>query len=86
MTCATRLTGLGTDQNKAPSAIFVHALPVDVSLIRKADRMHRSFVESRPALLASAAVRQVPAQYICAARADVRVMQWQGNTKQVEKR
>lgn len=47
--CATRLTGLGTDLNKALSAIFVQILDVSVSLMRKTVPVHRSFVECRPA-------------------------------------
>lgn len=46
--CATKLIGFGIDQNKAPPAIFVHALYASVPLIRKVVLMH-SLVECRPA-------------------------------------
>lgn len=46
-----RLTGLGADQRKFPSAISFCSRPSHggVSLIRKADLTHRFLVESRPA-------------------------------------
>ena len=75
VTCATRLTGLGTDQTKALCAVFVGILHASVSLIRKAGDQLRSPVESRPAHASQCTTVAGASQHICSAPADVRVMQ-----------